>query len=251
MNAHTKALAKLLQDNGYRHHLHDVFRDFLELAACAVSNAVDPLHAEEREARYLRTIGRYEAEDQARFPRMFAELVDSLEEEPGDVMGELFGLLEQGNAAAGQFFTPYSICTLMAGLTIGDGSTVRAAIADKGYVVLCEPASGAGAMVIAFAQQMKAAGFNYQQQLHVTAIDVDPRAVHMAYLQFSLLHIPAVVVLGNALALEERELWYTPAHILGGWAWRLRGRGEVAPALELAPAPATVAVQPDLFGAAA
>lgn len=56
----------------------------------------------------------------------------------------------------------------------------------------------------------------------VAAIDIDPRAVHMAYVQFSLLHLPAVVVVGNALTLEEREHWFTPAHILGGWTARLQ-----------------------------
>lgn len=44
----------------------------------------------------------------------------------------------------------------------------------------------------------------------------------MAYVQFSLLHLPAVVVVGNALTLEEREHWFTPAHVLGGWTGRLQ-----------------------------
>lgn len=52
--------------------------------------------------------------------------------------------------------------------------------------------------------------------MHVTAIDVDPRAAHMAFVQFSLLHIPATVIVGNSLTLETREYWFTPAHILGG-----------------------------------
>lgn len=43
----------------------------------------------------------------------------------------------------------------------------------------------------------------------------------MTYLQLSLLHIPAIVVHGNALSLEEWGHWYTPAHILGGWRARL------------------------------
>jgi hypothetical protein len=42
------------------------------------------------------------------------------------------------------------------------------------------------------------------------------RAVHMAYIQLSLLHVPAVVVHGNTLSLEEWGYWYTPAHILDG-----------------------------------
>ncbi|MFX5268103.1 hypothetical protein ABTD02_18645, partial [Acinetobacter baumannii] len=43
----------------------------------------------------------------------------------------------------------------------------------------------------------------------------------MGYIQFSLLHIPAHVIVGNSLSNEVREHWFTPAHILGGWGARL------------------------------
>src|SRR5579863_8704513 len=51
---------------------------------------------------------------------------------------------------------------------------------------------------------------HYQKHLHVTAVDVDPKCVHMTYLQLSLLHVPAIVVHGNSLSLEEFGHWYTP-----------------------------------------
>jgi hypothetical protein len=60
----------------------------------------------------------------------------------------------------------------------------------------------------------------------------------MAYLQLSLLHIPAVVILGNTLALEEREHWFTPAHILGGWSRKLRRGYALGSAMDAASAPA-------------
>ena len=91
-------------------------------------------------------------------------------------------------------------------------------------MTLNEPACGAGAMVIAFADAMLDAKLNPQTQLHATCQDVDPRGVHMCYLQLSLMHIPATVILGNSLSVECREVWHTPAHILGGWDWRLRAR---------------------------
>jgi hypothetical protein len=77
-------------------------------------------------------------------------------------------------------------------------------------------------MMIALAEAMQSRGLNYQQQLHVTAIDIDERAVHMAYVQFSLLNIPAVVTVGDTLTMKMRESFYTPAHIMGGWDMRLR-----------------------------
>ena len=78
-------------------------------------------------------------------------------------------------------------------------------------------------MVIALAHEIRELGINYQKHLHVTAVDVDPKCVHMTYLQLSLLHVPAIVVHGNSLSLEEFGHWYTPAHIMDGWDWKLRG----------------------------
>jgi hypothetical protein len=117
---------------------------------------------------------------------------------------------------------------MMAKMTLGDEKDVRARIAERGFVTAQEPACGSGAMVIALAQGMKDLGINYQQHLHVTAIDVDPKCVHMAYVQFALLHIPAIIVHGNTLSLEEFGRWYTPAHIMDGWTWKLRREPEGA-----------------------
>jgi hypothetical protein len=215
-------LAKLLRANADRHHLWDVFGDFVEMAALAVRNAFERLGAgfDEREQRYLRIAGKYRADELERFSHAFAALVEAMEMKPGDVLGSLFGEMELGNSARGQFFTPYELCRLMASMTIDD--TLRAEIDRKGFITVQEPACGAGAMLIALATQLQDQGINYQQCIHVTATDIDARAVHMTYLQLSLLHVPALVILGNTLSLEVRELWPTPAHIIGLWDHRLR-----------------------------
>jgi hypothetical protein len=75
-------------------------------------------------------------------------------------------------------------------------------------------------------------GLNYQQQLHMTGIDIDERAIHVAYTQLPLLHIPTALYVGNTLIMEMREVWYTPAHIMGGWNFKpmrehAQGRGQV------------------------
>lgn len=44
------------------------------------------------------------------------------------------------------------------------------------------------------------------------------------YLQLALWHVPAVVVVGNALDMEAREVLYTPVHCLGFWDSKLRRR---------------------------
>jgi hypothetical protein len=44
----------------------------------------------------------------------------------------------------------------------------------------------------------------------------------MTYVQLSLLHLPAIVVLGDALRLTTEATWFTPAHVMGGWNHRLK-----------------------------
>ncbi|MGM8935109.1 N-6 DNA methylase [Pseudomonas neustonica] len=221
-DTHRKNMIKLLEQNSRRHHMWEVFSDFVEMAALAMANSVDVMQYPPREARYMQIIERYEPDEQKRFPQILGELVCALEHGPDDLMGKLFGELEQGNSERGQFFTPYSVCQAMAQMNVGDGEDILRRIDERGFVTVSEPACGAGALVIAMASAMQAKRINYQQHLHVTAIDIDSRAVHMAYLQFSLLHIPAVIILGNALTMEERQHWYTPAHFMGLWQQKLK-----------------------------
>lgn len=235
---HRKNIVKLLQANSRRRHLWEVFGDFVELAALAVANSTDLAQFDEREQRYLAIIKRYEPDEVQRFPQMLGELTMALEFGPDDVLGQVFGELELGNSARGQFFTPYEVCSMMARLQVGDGAEIRERIDARGFIRLSEPACGAGAMIMAMAAAMHDRDINYQQHLHVTAQDVDSRAVHMAFLQFSLLHIPAVMILGNTLALEEREHWFTPAHILGGWSRKLHRGYALGSAMDVASTPA-------------
>lgn len=221
MSPHAKTIAKRLKSVGYAHDLYRVFSDCMEVMAISISNAVDLSQAAEREARYLAIIKRYDRNTVSMFAQVLGDVCMGLEAGPCDLLGQAFGELEVHNAARGQFFTPFEVCRLMAGLTISDGAAMRQAIQDKGYVTLVEPACGSGAMVLAMAEQFQLRGLNYQKQLHVTAVDLDARAAHMAFVQLSLLHIPAIVIVGNSLTQKCSERWYTPAHILGGWHERL------------------------------
>jgi type I restriction-modification system DNA methylase subunit len=227
----------------HRHGTYQAFSDFLTLAACSISNAIDRQFFEEREKLYLDTIKRYSKDEAGRFAELLALLVQAFEPTPGavvyrDVLGELFMSLELGNEWAGQFFTPYSVALAKAMMVVGDADSLRAEIEARGFVRAMEPAVGGGALVIATADAMKRLGINYQQHLHCTCIDIDLKAVCMAYIQLSLLHVPAVVIHGNALSNERWSTWCTPAHVLGRWAAKLgRDRQDVpAPVHELVPA---------------
>lgn len=161
----------------------------------------------------------------------------------GDVLGSTFMMLDMGNAGTGQFFTPYEVSRAIGGIVMGDREALAKQVADRGFIRVSEPTCGAGGMIIAAAHAMYDEKINYQESMHVTAIDIDRRCVHMTYLQLALLHVPAVVILGNALLLEEREHWYTPAHVLGGWNARLRQRDALDAMRNLIETPADAAQQ--------
>lgn len=220
MNDRIKSLSKLLTGLSPRHDTFTVFSDFVAMAAISISNAVDLANSATREADYMSIVKRYERKDDLDvFPRAFAELTLALEDDMSDVLGRVFHELSLQNKWAGQFFTPDHICRLMAGISLTDD--LKKTIEERGYIHANEPCVGAGAMIIALARTMREAGLNEQQALHVTAVDVDIRAVHMAYVQLSLLHIPAVIVHGNSMTLEEWSQWHTPARVLGGWRFRI------------------------------
>lgn len=221
LDPHQTAFVGTIRELAYRHRLHEVFRDFCEVSAIAISNSVDLLHRKTREARYLEVVKRYNREEIPKFSELLAHVVMSLEGGMSDVLGELFMHLELGGHWHGQFFTPYEIAKMMALMTMGDVAPI---VEREGFFTLNEPAAGAGAMVIACAEALCEQKVNYQRCMHVTAQDIDATAVHMCYIQLALLHVPAIVVHGNSLSLEEWAHWVTPAHVLGRWDQRLARR---------------------------
>jgi hypothetical protein len=186
-----------------------------------MSNAVDPVQFANREARFVEIARKYGRETMATFSHIMGEVVMALEEGAQDILGATFHALELHDKARGQFYTPYPVCQLMARVIAGSAQDMQQAISARGFLLAQEPAVGSGAMIVALAEAIREAGFNYQKLLHVTAVDIDPRAVHMAYIQFSLLHIPATVIVGDTLAMQFREEWHTLAHVMGGWCFRL------------------------------
>jgi len=214
-------ITKLIQQLGYKHSNWRVFEDFLQMSAISISNSVDWVHKEERERQYMEIVERYGKDEINVFPQMFAHLINAMTEsmENDDILGRLFHSLELHNKYKGQFFTPFHICECMGKMAIMEHD---ADIEKKGYIAMAEPCCGSGAMIIGFAKGMKDAGYNYQQQMVVTATDIDLKCVHMCYLQLSLLHIPAVVIHGDSIAMKEWSRWYTPAYMLGEWLWRQR-----------------------------
>lgn len=216
VNNHKAEFIKIFNQISYRHNSYTVFRDFIFMAGISIQNAF--LKEKSLEDEYMAIVAKYNPEEVHLFPQLLAELTLGLDAAMGDFLGEVFMSLNFGEARLGQFFSPYHLSKLLADLCIGDK---KKALSDKPFITLAEPTVGAGGMVIAVAQSMIESGFNPSEQLWVEARDLDPLASMMSYVQFSLLGIPAKVITGNTLLMEENRVMYTPIHYLNNWSHKL------------------------------
>ncbi|EPD0211464.1 N-6 DNA methylase, partial [Salmonella enterica] len=195
-----------------------VFSDFAHMAAAALYNAIhrDPTV----EADYLRRVKRYSKEDAVQMSGLLAAVTDGLEFSPTDFLGQLLMTLELGNQYLGQYFTPYSVSYMMARMNMAD-RLPELEDGSREYITVCDPACGAGGMIVATAEAMLEAGYNPQKQMLAFCTDIDPLAAMLCYIQLTLMHIPAVVSIGNSLTMEMTREMATPAYRLGLWDLKL------------------------------
>lgn len=210
-----------------------VWSDMVYMIAASISNAVDRKHFESREKQYLATVKNYNAKQMECFAQLFAEIVMELERQPEqDLLGELFMALELGNAHNGQFFTPYDVCRCMASMT---NDNLKARIERDHWISVNDPACGAGALLVAFANECRRPGVdvNYQTSVLFVAQDIDMIAGLMCYIQLSILGCPGYVVIANTLTnpstsydrrglipRDSENVWYTPFYFREEWHWR-------------------------------
>lgn len=233
-DARQKNLVSIFNEACYRNNRRSVWADFVVMAAISISNAVDKTHAEAREKTYMSLAKKYNKQELECFSRMFAEIVCGIDECPDqDFLGELYMALELGNDRNGQFFTPYSVCRAMAAITYGED--LEKQIKDRGWVSVNDPACGAGALLIAFANELRRPGrdINYQTSVLFVAQDIDMIVGCMCYIQLSLLGCPGYVVIADTIAntstsidkhglipVPGENVWYTPFYFRNIWHYR-------------------------------
>lgn len=199
-------------------HRYEVFRDFVTMSAITIHNAVNK--DDTLEAEYLQIAGKYPREELLLFCELFGSFVLLLDSEPRDVLGELYMSLDLGNAGTGQYFTPSDVSELMAQISYGESLGKL----STSFVTVSEPTCGAGGMILAFAKILIANGHDPAQTMWAQCQDIDRLAALMCYIQLSLWNIPALVIVGNTLTLERKEVFYTPQHYLGRWSVKLQMR---------------------------
>ncbi len=204
-----------------RHGRSEVWSDFINMYACAISNSTDRRFFDQREALYMECIGRYNKEERDLIVHMTAQIIYALDLKPDqDFLGEIFGALNLHNEWRGQFFTPYHMGELMVRTVIDKLPKISEADDTVGVT---DPCCGAGCLLIACANEANRMDKEYQKKLLFYAQDIDRIAALMCYIQLSLLGCRAIVKIGNSLTdpfTENEELseniWISPMQACGG-----------------------------------
>jgi type I restriction enzyme M protein len=181
-----KKFNSLFFDFQYKHDLNRVFDDLLTVIICAMGRGT-------QEPLYLETIKKYDRKELDIFCKLFAELTviyqnNLLLNDWCDPLGEyyecLIGNYKKSNF--GQYFTPKSICQMMAGFVIEK---------DNFGQTINEPSSGSGRMVLAANQVTKG---NYY-----VCEDLDPMCCKMTAINLCFHEIKGEVHCHDTLKMDK------------------------------------------------
>lgn len=161
-------------------YVEQVFRDWLQMTVCALS-------MQSMEDLYMETVKHYADKGLAgRMAKLFAALVNVMEDERRDVLGDIFmESVSRGNN--GQFFTPLEVSRLMAKM---------AGIPATGSPSVLDPACGSGRMLLMAAE--------INPRCILVGQDNDHTCVQMLAVNLSLNGLQGYAVHGNSLT---NEIW--------------------------------------------
>jgi len=208
-----KEFTKKLEMADYGRHTRDIFSDFLTLSANALANVV--YKNDDLEKEYLDIISKYK--NPVVFAELFAMIVNEFERENfQDLMGRIYMQGNFGNSNAGQFFTPFHLSDMMAQIIIYEDD-LKKKIQERGYITVCDPCVGAGGMIIAAAKTIYNLGYNPQQTMFFSAMDIDKSCVEMTFIQTSLLGLCGEVIWGDTISLKTWRAYQTLFYYTDPW----------------------------------
>lgn len=187
------------------------FRDFIELSFCTYAKltALSFEEADKLEARYMRVANSYQDKDVIRaYPEFLAEAIQNIQC-CVDFFGQIAAEYNVLDARRGQFFTPMSLCKMLAKIQCSDLKVIE----EKGYVEVYEPAAGSGAIILAFADELYYSGYDPAIHMMAHCTELNQLSYEMCFIQLAVAGIPAAVIHGNTLSMEMFESRWTPAAV--------------------------------------
>lgn len=181
---------KVFEQIGYRHNWMQVFDDFLDITICAFGMG-------RYEDYYHSVLNRYDEKEQKMFANLLYEMIKAYEEGSDvdgswvDVLGDFymeFGS-RKGHQNLGQFFTPPTICDMMARLTMNGPLQNGAMVND------C--ACGSGRTLLAAARMFPENRFGF-----FVGQDLDHKVCKMAVINFVMYGLRGIIIHMDTLAMK-------------------------------------------------
>ncbi len=211
MTPAAKEFVRLLNDIDRSKYRTEVFSDFCEMSYCALAKNASPF-AEQQDAletQYMEVVGRYRDKDDVRkMPELMGIALGEIGNGGCDFLGMVAGEIGALESKLGQFFTPYEVSRLMAEINLAD---VDRMIEEQGFITACEPAAGAGGMLMALADVIEGKGHNLETTVWIEAVELSRSTYHMCYLQCAARGLAGKIICGNSLSLEVFTGAYTAA----------------------------------------
>lgn len=178
---------KVIQQFSGKHQVRSIFDDFLLMSVAAFTRG-------QMEEEYLECAARYDKKELPLFGQMLGALImdyDNATHDNGewdDILGDWFMEYNSEASRMGQFFTPVSLCNLMAQMTAD----------DKPGSIVNDCSAGSSRNLIAHARLHPQNRFNYTY----VAQDLDRRCILMSVLNFVMFGMKGVVIYMNTLSMQ-------------------------------------------------
>ena len=217
-----KEIIKKFESLEGKKKLHEIFTDFFEISTICIRLATLKLGLvtkEETEGlkdltdRFEHIRAGYTEEEYKKLDSIFTDLVkimDNNVQTKGyvDIISQLYHELGQHSASMGQFFTPTSVAHLT-GCMVTPGEKLLKEYEEHGRIKLCDPACGAGALLIRAVDNAVKLGIPLEA-IDVYGQDLSKDSCNMAYVQLSIYGINAKITQQNTLTLEKFDEFVTP-----------------------------------------
>lgn len=210
MNKDIENFCKKLDFTNGKYSSREIFYELVTLEVHFINAIL--LNNKQHIQNFNQIMKKYTEQEQHQLCLMLIELTElySKQKEPIDILGEIYNHLSIRNDKVGQFLTPTHISDMITKVCGIDYNSIK----EIGYIPLHEPACGVGGMILSYAREVKANGYDISRNLFVNAWDIDVHCAYMTYIQLALYDIPAIVVNGDTLTLEEKTVLYTPAYYI-------------------------------------
>ena len=194
---------------------YQVFSDWVDMAVASFSGdedayqtPLDRYRNDGRDEETVRALATLHA-------NALGGLILAMEETDEDVLGgvyEHYGLTSEHFA---QYFTPGAVSRAMAEMTLPDADSIRKATPEDPLVIGDVSGCGSGRLIVDSARRLRDLAPE-APAIHL-GYDKDPLCAKIAVLNFVLNDLTGYVLLGDALKLDARRVWFiSTAQLLRG-----------------------------------